>query len=367
MLDGLALAHTYRVWISSTAADGRHAETSVDVTTPVPSGPVTATVGNGSVLLDGQPWFPFLECGQCSRYAASSLQAGITLFASNPCGGLDAQLSALQGKALSAAVAGEDGADAAGVVGTFYPDEADAHGYTGALLPRVTGGLRLLTLSNHFYSGADPLPGGRGRTVYPSLVAASDLVGFDLYPLQGWCRRDALADVESAQRELVSLAAGRPTFQWIEAAGMSCPADPALAVTPATVRAESWLAIVGGARGLGFFPAAWTGDVGGAIASVADDVAAFLPALFGPRTQTTVSAAGDLVRCAAWEAGGSVYVAAVNAGQDAVHATLAVSGLGDRVLTVLGESRTLTASGGAVEDDFAPLAVHLYVSAPPGS
>ena len=79
------------------------------------------------------------------------------------------------------------------------------------------------------------------------------MIGFDLYPLQSWCRPERLVDVYHSQRELVDLAQGKPTFQWIEAAGMTCPHGGATAVTPQTVRAESWLAIAGGAKGLGFF------------------------------------------------------------------------------------------------------------------
>jgi hypothetical protein len=52
------------------------------------------------------------------------------------------------------------------------------------------------------------------------------------------------------QREIVALTGGKPTFQWIEAGPMEhCREylDP----TPEIVRAETWLAIAGGARGIG--------------------------------------------------------------------------------------------------------------------
>jgi len=93
--------------------------------------------------------------------------------------------------------------------------------------------------------------------MYPGLVAAADVVGFDFYPLQELCRRDLVAAVFDSQRELEALAPGKPTFQWIEARGMRCAGIPGVALSPATIRAESWLAIAGGAHGLGFFPADW--------------------------------------------------------------------------------------------------------------
>ena len=54
-----------------------------------------------------------------------------------------------------------------------------------------------------------------------------------------------------AQRELRTTSGGKPTFQWIEAAPMEhqCKEEKQLDPTPATVRAETWLAIAGGAGG----------------------------------------------------------------------------------------------------------------------
>ena len=264
--------------------------------------------------------------GQCSTLYDSSVDTGITLFAANPCGGLEAQVDALPGRALSAGVTGEPAVAGPGVIGTFYPDEADEHGYTGANLPPIPSGLSFLTLTNHFYSGAAQLP--HASTIYPSLAAKTDVLGFDLYPLQGWCRRERLADVYSSQREIVSLARGKPTFQWIETAGMNCPTDPAVAITPDTVRAESWLAIAGGAHGLGFFPVGLTGDVGGAITRVRSEVAALWPALLRP--QVPSSANQSSVVTAAWELDGALYIVGVNTGTATVDASLQVPGLASR-------------------------------------
>ena len=89
--------------------------------------------------------------------------------------------------------------------------------------------------------------------MYPALVANADVLGFDLYPLQNWCRYDDFGHVFDAQRELVALASGKPTFQWIKARTMDCH-DPTLDPSADTVHAETWLAIAGGATGIGYFP-----------------------------------------------------------------------------------------------------------------
>src|SRR5439155_1083218 len=62
-----------------------------------------------------------------------------------------------------------------------------------------TGRISFLTLTNHFYSRANPLPEGKG--MYPLLMSIPDVVGFDLYPLQVWCR-PAFSDVMDSQHEL---------------------------------------------------------------------------------------------------------------------------------------------------------------------
>jgi hypothetical protein len=353
-LTGLRFGTTYRV-----SAGGA----SLDLTTaPAPDSP-TAAVRDGAVLLDGQPFFPLLVLAQCGQNYDAGLQAEISVFVENGCGGIAAQSAALAGRALSLTSAEEAGTGGPGVIGWYYPDEPDLKGIAAEGLPQfpsldATGRLRVVTLSNHVYSRTAPLPAGRG--VYPGLVAASDLVGFDLYPLQESCNAGWLPDVAAAQRELVALAGGRPTFQWIEARTWRC-GRPGLRVTPTTVRAESWLAVIGGARGLGFFPADWPADVAPGIETVARETAALGPALLAPDAPVSASAP---IEVAGRSFGGAFYVVAVNPTRRRVDATIRAAGLVGDSATVVGEGRAVALSGGAISDAFGPLAVHLYVVAP---
>ncbi|MFN2467530.1 MAG: hypothetical protein ABR521_05285 [Gaiellaceae bacterium] len=365
-LRGLAFATTYRVWLTATTEDGQRAQATLDLRTHgLPASPTPSLDRSaGAMLLDGQPFFPMIVWSQCPDGYGSNVSDGINLFSENPCGGLQAQLDALGGRGLSAAVAGKDGGRGPGLIGYFHPDEADALGFTGDTLPPAPAGVpssfSFLTLTHHFYSGAAPLPAGRG--MYPGLIARADVIGHDLYPLQEWCRPDRMVDVWSSQQELVRLAPQKATFQWIEAADWRCPGGRT-AVTPATVRAESWLAIAGGANGLGFFPSIWSPAVGRAIADVSRDVAKLGPALLSPATP--VVAAHPLVRAGARSYQGASYVIAVNAGFTATQATIRVPWLGQAPLTVLDENRRVAAIDGAITDSFAPLAVHIYVAEPP--
>jgi hypothetical protein len=360
-LSGLLPATAYDVEIDATAQDGETAHASLSFTTPVAGGQAAASTGDGVLLVDGAPFFPLIAWQQCPDQWEPNIAQGIDLFAGNPCTGLSSLLTALQGRALAVGTSDDVPTSGAGLIGWFYPDEADGRGLTAATLPAPPeGGVRFLTLTNHFYSALAPLPAGRG--IYPGLIAAADVVGFDLYPLQEFCSPDRLGEVFDAQRELVQLAAGKPTFQWIEVREMKCPGVP---VTQADIRAESWLAIAGGANGLGFFPSDWGAAVGATIHGIATRVKQLGPALVQPALPVAVGPSGSQVRASARELDGVLYILAVNPTDVPATVTLQQDDLGDRSLDVLGESTPIAAKDGAINDVLPPLAARIYVAPPP--
>src|SRR5262245_41665797 len=361
-LDGLGLGKPYTVSIEATSEDGKTASTRLQFTSAAAPSAVVPSVDGGVLRVNGGAFFPFLTWQECPDRWMPAIEDGITLFAGNPCTGIDSLLGGLGGRALAAGTA-DDTMTAAGgpLVGWFYPDEADARGYVAGVLPPRGPGLRFLTLSPHFWSAAAPLPPGRG--MYPGLIEQSDVVGFDLYPLQEYCRPDLVPGVFDAQQELGALAAGKPTFQWIEVRRMKCPAAGPTEITPATIEAESWLAIAGGARGLGFFPSDWGAAVGETIADVAAHVAQLEPALLSPVVPVAVDTPS--VRATARELGGALYVIAVNTAPYPVRAILANESLGDRTVSVVGSLRTLPARETTLTDTLPPLGVRIYVAPPP--
>jgi len=305
-LGALAANTTYAVELHVRSHDGEDAQTTLRFTTaPAPSA-FTATARHGAVRIDGAQFFPLIAWVQCADRWPASIAEGIDLFAGNQCTGLPSLATGVAGKALVAGTSDDPPATLPGLLGWFYPDEADARGLTGDGLVATQPGLRFLTLTQHFFAGAAPLPAGRG--MYPGLVAKADVVGFDLYPLQEVCRRDFLPAVFDAQRALVALAPGKPTFQWIEVRPFKCPQVP---VTRATIRAESWLAIAGGAHGLGFFPNDWDPQTGAVIGGIAARIRQLGPVLFQPARQL-VAPAG--VRASERLFHGVRYVIAVNGG-----------------------------------------------------
>jgi len=360
-LGGLVPATAYQVEIDATSTGGETTSGTLAFTAPPAPGAVTSAVVRGALVVDGAPFFPLIAWEQCPDQWEPNIGQGIDLFAGNPCTGLPSLLAALQGRALAVGTSDDQPAQGPGLVGWFYPDEADGRGLTAATLPATpAGGVRFLTLSNHFYSLAAPLPDGKG--IYPGLIARADVVGFDLYPLQEWCRPDLLGAVFDAQQQLVALAPGKPTFQWIEVREMQCPQLP---VTQDDIRAESWLAIAGGAHGLGFFPADWGAQVGATIHGIATRVRELTPALEQPTLTVAVGPAGSPVRASARDLHGALYVIAVNPASVRAPVTLAQPLAGDRTFDVLGRARQVVAANGVISDVLPPLAVRVYV-APPG-
>jgi hypothetical protein len=363
-LIGLDSSSTYKVWVTAVGDDGQRAEATLDLTTPglIAHPTVAASRRNSAIMLDGQPFFPMMLYSVCPWAYPAALAAGINLFALNACGSLQTQLNALGGAAYSAGVAGGHGGSGSGLIGWFHYDEPDGANVGANELPGPppdVPGLSFLTLTNHFYSGAAPLDWGRG--MYPSLIAKADVIGFDLYPLQEWCRPNRLIDVFYAQRELVKLSGEKPTFQWIEASDFKCPGG-ATEVTPAVIRAESWMAIAGGAHGLGFWPGFWPQRSAHAIAGVGREIARVGPAIYMGDAAASDNNAQVVISARTWA--GATYVIAVNAGYTDADTTITVPALNGRTLMVLGESRRVDSDGDAFSDHFQPLAVHIYIAAP---
>ena len=367
-VSGLEPASSYKLDVTATTPDGRSGISQFVLTTPALFAPVHASTANGAVLLDGQPSFPKLVWDQCPDAVSGNLAVGIDFFMGNGCGS-SAQLATwLSGSAYAIGDAKETASARAGAVGTFLPDEWDTHlpnDFTAAdaarLIPPSPGsGPRFLTLTNHFYSHAAPLPQGRG--MYPALVATADVLGFDLYPLQNWCRFDSFGDVFDAQLDLVALARGKPTFQWIEARQMDCSGadlDP----TPETLRAEAWLSIAGGAHGIGYFPNNWSQAVGSEIAEVNHEISTLAPALVEPAIAASASL-GSTVKVGARDHNGAVYVIVVNASRTPASATITVPALVDRELVTLDGQHKASAKGGAFDVTLAPLEARIYIAAP---
>jgi hypothetical protein len=264
-----------------------------------------------------------------------------------------------------------------GSAGWYLPDEPDGAALTAAELPQLppaseTGRLRVVNLSQHFYSGQALIRPGYDLGEYRRFAAVADVVGFDLYPIAKFCGRVSLLDVFRAQRELTTTyAPGKPTFQWIETGPMAgeCTAIP---ITPTIANAEAWLAVAGGAVGIGWFTSSWTSgswnrwDVSAAmlaqIASTDARLHALADVLTTPPGNVVVPWDGT-VAASTRTSGKLLYVIAVNGSDRTTTVPMRLDALGGRTLSVLDEHRTITPMKKVfIRDTFAPYQVHVYAT-----
>jgi hypothetical protein len=366
-LFGLEPDTTYRYRVVARSR-GERAETTGSFTTRAQPAWSGATFTSRALVVAGQPLFPRMVWKQCPWAYPQSLAGGVNVFMGTGCGNVEAQMSTLHGKAYAVLDVSHRGPEWRSLIGFHQLDEADEHVEKPEDLPllppsKASRRVTFLTLTNHFYSHSAPLPQGRG--MYPGLIARAEMIGFDLYPLQVWCRRKALHDVFEAQRELVILAKGKPTFQWIEAGPMNqCGGlDPSAAL----VRAETWLAIAGGARGIGWFPDVWSPSIGAEISRLSAEIEALAPALLAEEGSATVSPADSPIRAGVRRLNGATYVIAVNSWLDAATAKIRVPGLATGAVRVWGENRTVPVRDGVLRDSIRGLRARIYVAPPPGA
>jgi hypothetical protein len=332
-------------------------------TTALPAG--TPVVESSSPLrVNGNAIFPRMVWRQCPTYYPTSTGAGINLFLGVSCTGTDEQFDRLKGRAISTVDAKTPAVSGPGHVGFHLPDEADVSVGNAKNLPqpKEDGRVTFLTLTDHFSQRAAPPPNGKG--IYPDFFNSADVIGFDTYPVEVRCKIEQIDNVYWMQRELVSLTGGKPTFQWIEAGPMEhCRdnEDP----TPAVVRAETWLAIAGGARGIGYFPDWWAEDIRNEVRLVNREILALAPALLAPVARANWSTDSP-VRVGARRYNGATYVIAVNTSTSPTSTSFTVTGLGGRKLRVFRDGRIVTPLGDLVVDKLPGLGVAVYVVPPPG-
>jgi hypothetical protein len=372
VITGLEFSTTYTAYLHAVDEWNRAQTATVTFTTGPMLDQSNARTTGTSIFVDDRPFFPTAVWEQCSDMFNSNIEDGIDLFMGDGCDGDTGLPSRLAGRAYSIVDSENANATGRGVVGWYFPDEWDA--FLDSNVKRADleqdipsarpGRISFLTLTNHFYSKAEPLPQGKG--MYPVLFTIPDVLGFDLYPLQVWCR-PAFGDVFDAQHELREASGGKPTFQWIEVARMEqpCRKHSELDPTPATVRAETWLSIAGGANAVGYFPNHWSDPIGAEITQTNREIKALTQALLGP----TVNATSDsgTVRVSAHSLNGALYVIAVNTSETTVQARINVDGIAGRSATVLGGSGpAVGADDQGFSDSFGPLAARVYVIPPAG-
>jgi hypothetical protein len=215
---------------------------------------------------------------------------------------------------------------------------------------------------------------------YPEYLKGCDIASFDIYPVNHDDREvhGNLWIVANGVERLVQWGQGKkPVWNCIECTAI---ANPRHKPTPQQVRAEVWMSLIHGSRGLIYFVhqfkpksdnAALLDDpeMLAAVTQINRQITQLAPVLNRPtiRGAVTVQSKNPAVPVAAMvkQSGGVTYLFAVGMRAGATEATFTLAGMkGDNTLEVLDENRTLAVTNGSFSDYFKPWAVHLYKLSP---
>ena len=207
------------------------------------------------------------------------------------------------------------------------------------------------------------------RETYRGYGRYSELVSFDHYPVTGWNRPDRVAEIYHATKDLVSLYPRNVCMAIVEDADQDLSWTPreTRGATPEETRAMVWMAIVAGAKGIGYFhiafnPFRWhnlTPEMKKELPRLNAQITRFAAPLLEGRT-VDVKVSSDDVAVRSLKYKGRTYVFAVNLTRERREVKIAARGATFSG-TVDGEDRKVRASRGAFSDAFGPLAVHVYV------
>ena len=219
---------------------------------------------------------------------------------------------------------------------------------------------------------------GRGakREDYPKYVRACDIISFDCYPVANIGRSDGENFLWYVAKGVGRLRqwGGDEKIVWnfVECTAIK---DPKLKATPVQVKAEVWMSLIFGSRGIVYFchemkpkinADALLDDpeMSAAVRAINAQVRALAPVLNAPELVDGVTVTSKTrvpVRATARQVGGSIYVLSVGMRNAPTEASFTVPSLdGDATAEVLGEERELAVRDGRFEDAFEPYAVHLY-------
>jgi hypothetical protein len=229
-------------------------------------------------------------------------------------------------------------------------------------------------VANDDWKGRGP---GASLDDYPKYVKGADIVSFDVYPVAGLDRSDGgelLWYVAKGVDRLIKWTAGKQTvWNCIECTHIS---NPRAKASPHQVRAEVWMSLVHGSRGLIYFVHQFKPnfnehallddpEMRTAVTTINRQIQVLAPVLNSPSLSEVVtvrSSRADVpIDVMTKRQGETTYIFAVGMRNAATKGTFEVKGLPAHVTAnVLGESRRIKLENGRFDDDFQSYDVHLY-------
>lgn len=211
---------------------------------------------------------------------------------------------------------------------------------------------------------------------YPEYIKGGDIISFDIYPVVHDRPQVSgkLWYVATGVERLVRWTQGnKPVWNCLECTRIS---HPTTKPTPVQVRAEAWMSLIHGSRGLIWFVHEWKPsfnesalladpDMLEAVTRINREILNLAPVLNTPAVTNAVSItsadAAVPVVSSAHRHGNGLYVFTVAMRPGETDATFSLPGLpADGTVEVLGEKRQLFLKKARFTDHFGTWAVHLY-------
>jgi len=350
--------------------------------------PFSVASEDGSIKINGQPFFPIITWAQSAAEVQNNVDIGINVFMGVD-GNAQELSNAITGRAYEVpgyGVSEPSGPQPEGTIGYHLPDEADGYGILPYELPitrRVerTGRLIFQTLTVHYSSQQSKLEVlQRDGTmtviddaVYREYMNNADVLLTAVYPRAHTCNAPGLKDVSSIyyyQRELQKQAGTRPTGQWLEVNQIEgrCGSDP---ISSAQTRQEAFLAIAGRADALGYFTYGWPGgvvqhfdvrpEVAEGLANLSREIQELAPVLLS-RDLPFVSGPNDPIKIGGRRYKGNDYLIAVNSTDHPVtwRRKLTAINLGNQTLSEYWTNQRIQVRNGVIAAKFASEEVRLF-------
>jgi hypothetical protein len=207
---------------------------------------------------------------------------------------------------------------------------------------------------------------------YPDYVKACDIASFDIYPAVHSDKAVAgkLEFVGNGVKRLVDWTGGaKPVWNCIECTHVE---NANVKPTPEQVRAEVWMSLIHGSRGLIYFVHQFKPtfqeaglledpEMLSAVTAINRKIRSLAPVIHSPQAGPILKSGAASVAGMVKRHDGATWLFTVSMQNTPGHATFSLSDIPeDAVVEVLDEDRSIKLQAGRLRDDFKPYEVHLY-------
>lgn len=207
---------------------------------------------------------------------------------------------------------------------------------------------------------------------YRAFGEAADCVSYDHYPVTGWNQPGKVPELAAATKEFLALYPKKACWVIVEASDQDLSWTPKETRGPTAkeMRAEVWMAVTAGAKGIGYFtvafqPFRWknlTPEIEAELKRTNGQLTELAPAILSYDEGPNVAGSTDQVQFLVRRHEGATYLFAVSLdvkGEQTAEFAFP-AGFAATTAEAIGEGRTVALAGGKLKDRFAPLEVHLY-------